>query len=113
MEGLQKTISSHLQYAREMEKQIASHPDFELLAPVPLNTLCFRFAPGKTTEEEKNRLNEKLLANLNSTGKLYMTHTRLNEKYTLRMVIGQTRVDARHVKAAWELILKEASLLQA
>jgi aromatic-L-amino-acid decarboxylase len=70
---------------------------FELAAPVPLNLVCFRHRGGDAA-------NEDLLKKLNASGKLYLTHTKLDSRYTLRMSIGQTNTEERHVRAAWELI---------
>jgi aromatic-L-amino-acid decarboxylase len=70
---------------------------FELAAPVPLNLVCFRHRGG-------DAVNEELLKKLNASGKLYLTHTKLASRYTLRMSIGQTHTEERHVRAAWELI---------
>ncbi len=112
LEGLKETVSTHIRLARQMEQVIGEHPAFELLAPVTMNTLCFRHIRPGLGEEALNRLNESLLSALNRSGKVYMTHTRLNGKYTLRMVIGQTRVEERHVEAAWELIRETAEQLK-
>jgi len=75
------------------------------LAPVPLNTLCFRFHPDYIDDEEKlNELNEKLLNNIQESGKLFLTHTKLDGKYTIRIVLGNTNLQKKHVDKAWDLI---------
>ncbi len=108
--GIQDKIASHLQWAKELEQQIEDSKDFELLAPVPLATVCFRYKPNNMDDLEKiNRLNERLMEQLNASGKLYLTHTKLDGKYTLRMVIGQTNMEKRHVQQAWELIKTTAA----
>ncbi len=58
-----------------------------------------------------DEINEKLLKTLNATGKIYVTHTKLDEKYTIRFVVGQTNTKKRHVDAALELIKQTASKL--
>ena len=86
-----------------------AHEEFEILAPVSLNVVCFRFLPiGLNDDAAINAINEKLLESLNSTGNMYITHTKLDGKYTIRLVVGQTNVEQRHVEAAWELIQKTA-----
>ena len=112
VEGLQKKIRGHIQMTQDLEEKIRAASNFELLAPVPLNTICFRYKPLSIKGlEELNRINEDLLEKLNSTGKVYMTHTKLNGVYTIRIVIGQTSVEQKNVNNAWSLIKKTAELL--
>jgi aromatic-L-amino-acid decarboxylase len=76
-----------------------------MITPRTLNLLCFRFRPQNITDENHlNKLNENLLQTANKSGKLFITHTKLDGKYTLRLVIGQTNVTKHHVMKAWELI---------
>lgn len=109
LEGLQILIRSHIAMARRLAAIIEADPAFELLAPVPLNTLCFRFRPeGIGDEERLDSLNRHLLDTVNRSGKIFITHTRIRGHHTLRLVVGQTRVEWRHVEAAWELIREKA-----
>jgi aromatic-L-amino-acid decarboxylase len=87
---------------------IKSENDFEVLAPVVLNVICFRYRPEGFNESRLNEINEKLNHHLNDSGKMYLTHTVLNGRYTLRMVTGQTNVTLEHVEKAWEIIKAEA-----
>ena len=102
--GIRDKIRSHISLARELEEMIKKEKDFEVLAPVVLNTVCFRFNPGMLENEELNKLNEKINHSLNDSGRIYLTHTSINGKYTLRMVTSQTNVTSGHVKRAWDLI---------
>lgn len=112
VEGLQQKVREHIRMAKDLTKKIEESEDFEMLAPVPLNTICFRYKPpGIDDTEQLNHMNEKLLERLNRTGKLYMTHTKLNGVYTLRFVIGQTYVKPRHVEQGWQLIKETAKSL--
>jgi aromatic-L-amino-acid decarboxylase len=107
--GIQDTIRSHIRMARSIVEKIEKSRDFELLAPAPLNTVCFRYKPeGISDPGELNDLNAELLEKLNSTGKVYFTHTKLDGKYTIRFVIGQTYVTQKHVDRGWELIVEAA-----
>ena len=109
MAGLQEKIRSHILLAKTLEREINRHPDFELLAPRTFNLLCFRYRPRvEESEDQLNKINERLLHELNDSGKLYLSHTRLNGKFTLRMVIGQTNVDKKHVAEAWQNIKRTA-----
>ncbi len=110
LSGLQQKLRHHIALARELQTWIEKHEHFELLAPVTFNLVCFRFHPrGIDDTTELNRLNEQLLLAVNHTGKMYITHTKLKEKYTLRMVTGQTHVELNHVQKAWNLIVEKAA----
>jgi aromatic-L-amino-acid decarboxylase len=98
--------------AQQLAGEIRRQSGFELLAPAPLNTICFRYVPpGMTDPAAINAFNAELLEQLNATGSLYMTHTRLHGAFTIRMVIGQTNVQQRHVDRAWSLIRETAVTL--
>jgi len=95
--------------AEEFKEWIREDPRFELLAPVPLNTVCFRIHPGRDSdtppsEDELDRLNRELLLEINAGGRMYITHTSLSGKYTLRFCIGQTETKREHVLEGWRLI---------
>ncbi len=110
VKGLQEKVQLHLALARKFKEMILEDQEVELMAPVPLNTVCFRIKPAGIEDEKTiNHYNEQLLQELNNSGKLYLTHTKLNGKYTLRMVIAQTNVTEQHVVRAWETIKKYAA----
>lgn len=110
---LREKLRKHIAIAAELKEQIENHPDFELMAPVLFNLVCFRCHPADVNDESKlNDLNEKLLLELNKSGKIYISHTKLNGKYTLRIVTGQTHVDFRHAREAWKLITVTAKQLR-
>jgi aromatic-L-amino-acid decarboxylase len=103
--GIREKIRAHIAMASKLEQWILKSKEFEMLTPRTLNLVCFRYNPnGVTDEHELNAINERLLDLLNSSGKIYLSHTKLNGKYTLRMVIGQTYVTEEHVEKAWKLI---------
>ena len=112
-DALREKIRMHIQIAGRLADMISNEPDFEILAPVVINVVCFRFRPRGAGEEELNRLNETLNHKLNDSGKIYLTHTVLNGRYTLRIVTGQTNVTFDHVSRAWELIKVTAHELQS
>jgi aromatic-L-amino-acid decarboxylase len=75
-----------------------------------MGLVCFRYSPEGIEEINKlNQLNESLMDSLNSSGKLYLTHTKVKGLITLRMVIGQTNVTWHHINRAWELIKEKAA----
>ena len=109
LRGLQQKLTRHIEMAKNFEQQVREHPDFELLAPRTMNVVCFRLNPGDIpSDEQLNALNEELLHTINRTGEIYITHTKLDGRFTLRMVIAQTHVADRHVEEAWKLIRKKA-----
>jgi aromatic-L-amino-acid decarboxylase len=101
IEGLQHHVRQHVALAQQFAEWIRQDNRFELAAPVPLNLVCFRLKAGDAA-------NQALLDRLNRSGELYLTHTRLNDRFTLRLSIGQTHTQERHVKKAWEQIRKTA-----
>ena len=104
VEGLQHHIRRHVELAQQFTNWIKADERFELAAPVPLNLVCFRHKAG-------DKANQKLMDRLNKSGDLYLTHTRMNDRLTLRVCIGQTYTEERHVKKAWERIEQEADRL--
>jgi aromatic-L-amino-acid decarboxylase len=113
VEGLRDKVRSHISIAAQLAEMISKESDFELLAPVVISLVCFRYIPSGLTEEQINVLNEKLNHQLNDSGKIYLSHTVLNGKYTLRMVTAQTNVNFQHVEKAWHLIKETARSLPA
>jgi aromatic-L-amino-acid decarboxylase len=105
LEGLQHHIRMHVELAQKFSSWIEEDPDFELSAPVPLNLVCFRHKEG-------DEFNRQLLDSLITSGEIYLTHTSLNDRYTIRICIGQTQTEERHVENAWKLIREHAANLQ-
>lgn len=106
VEGLQHHIRRHIALAQEFKSWIEFDPRFETAAPAPLNLICFRHRAG-------DAFNQTLLERLNRSGRLYLTHTTLKGKYTLRFCVGQTHTERRHVEAAWRMIRQIAAELEA
>ncbi len=107
--NLQRHLRQHIQLAKDLAQKMEQHPFIEILAPITLNLICFRTSPPHLMEDENllNDFNQQLLTRLNQSGKMYLSHTKLNGKYTLRMVIGQTNVQEHHVEQAWQMIQSE------
>lgn len=103
--GLQAMLRRHIEYGQWLAATIDAHAAFERLAPTQLNCVCFRWLPpGENDEQQIEQANQDLLAEIQDDGRLYLTHTRLAGRYALRIVPGQTRVERRHVEAAWTII---------
>jgi aromatic-L-amino-acid decarboxylase len=106
MEGLQFHIRRHIELAQQFAGWVKEDDRFELAAPAPLNLVCFRHKSGDAA-------NQQIMDRLNSSGDLYLTHTRLNGKLTLRFCVGQTNTEAKHVMQAWKRIQEEAANLRS
>jgi aromatic-L-amino-acid decarboxylase len=104
VEGLRRHVRAHVACAQELRSWVEDDRRFELAAPTPLNLVCFRHRSGDAATQT-------LLERLNASGKLYLTSTRLDGKLTLRMSIGQTSTERRHVEAAWRRISAAADEL--
>jgi len=111
VEGLRGKIRYHIKLAAKLAELISYESDFEILAPLTINVVCFRFRPALLNDIEINKINEELNHRLNDTGKIYLTHTVINGIYALRMVTGQTNVTMEHVEKAWDLIKTTARAL--
>jgi aromatic-L-amino-acid/L-tryptophan decarboxylase len=98
VEGLRELVRHHVRLAERFESLVRGDERFEVCAPRTMNLVCFRLRGDDAA-------NEALLERVNASGRAYLSHTKLDGRHTLRMSIGQTRVEARHVDAAWELIL--------
>ena len=94
VEGLRHHIRRHIELAQQFVSWVEADERFELVAPVPLNLVCFRHRGG-------DDVNEKLMNQLNESGKIYLTHTKLDGRFVLRMAIGQTETEQEHVEQAW------------
>jgi aromatic-L-amino-acid decarboxylase len=106
VEGLQYHIRRHVQLAQTFAEWVRGDSRFEVAAPVPLNLVCFRHKAG-------DEVNQTIMERLNRSGDLFLTHTKLAGKLTLRLCVGQTHTEARHVENAWKRIREEAEKVPA
>lgn len=104
VDGLAERIKNHIKLAQEFKSWIETEKDFEIMAPVPFSTVCFRFNPRNLSEDKLNKLNEDLLEKINQSGKIFLSHTKLNGKFVIRLTIGSIRHEKRHIVDAWEFI---------
>jgi len=105
IKGMQAHIRQHIESAKALTEEINKDDRFELMAPTVINLVCFRY-------KGSDKFNEALVQRLNNSGKLYVIHTKLNNKYTIRFSIGQTKTTWDHVIKAWGLILQETEALE-
>lgn len=101
-EGLIARLREHCRLARLFASWVESSEMFELLAPVPFALVCFRACPSGIND--LNELNERIMNEINSSGEAYLSHTKLNGKFALRLSVGSIRVEERHLQKVWELL---------
>jgi aromatic-L-amino-acid/L-tryptophan decarboxylase len=107
-DGIRARLAEHIRLARLFASWIDTSAEFERVAPVPFSVVCFR-ARAAISYEEADALNERILEAVNSTGEIFISHTRLNGRYTLRLAIGNLHTTEQHVRRAWELLQKQLS----
>ncbi len=112
IEGLQQTLRLHMACAADFEAKVNAHPNFELVLPRSLNVVVFRFKPShEETLEKINDQNEELIKALNSSGKVFISHTKVKGVYCIRMVLGNTQLEQRHVDEVWAWIMEASKTL--
>ena len=105
VEGLRERLRYHLYLGWEFTKWVDEHPDFERMAPVPLSTICFRLHPENINDENKlEELNLSFFKEIDTNSDIMISHTRLNDKYVLRVNMSGLRMELRHIEKAWEII---------
>jgi aromatic-L-amino-acid decarboxylase len=109
--GLRARLAEHMRLARLFADWVDASSDFERLAPAPFSVVCFRARPRRLPEAEVDALNERLLDSINRTGEIFISHTKLGGRYTLRLAIGNLHTTEKHVARAWELLRDHAAQL--
>jgi aromatic-L-amino-acid decarboxylase len=111
--ALRARLAEHIQLAQEFASWIDAHPDFERLAPVPFSVVCFRWKPAGVPlpDDALDAANEKLIELVNRSGDVFLSHTRLRNRLTLRLAIGHLRTTESHVRRAWALLLEHMQQL--
>lgn len=116
--GLAARIREHCRLATLFASWIEESTNWELMAPTPFALVCFRACPlieGETVEVQARRLdvlNEAVMHGVNATGRAFLSHTKLNDKLTLRLSIGNIRTTERHVRQVWELLNEQLRQLR-
>jgi len=113
VEGLIARIREHMALAKEFESWLRAAPDWEVVAPVPFSTVNFRACPASVPQDQWNALNEKILTAVNASGEVFLSHTKLNDRYVMHLAIGNIRTEEKHIARAWELLQAEFRKLVA
>jgi len=101
-EGLIERLREHIRLANLFASWVEQSSDWEMMAPVPFALVCFRAAPVGVADLDA--LNERLMTSINGSGEAYLSHTKLNGKFTLRLSVGSIRVEDRHIEKVWRLL---------
>ena len=104
-EGLIARLREHCRLARLFASWVEEASDWELMAPVPFALVCFRACPGGSGD--LNELNERIMNEINASGDAYLSHTKLNGKFTMRLSVGSIRVEERHLTKVWNILNKK------
>jgi aromatic-L-amino-acid decarboxylase len=111
--GLASRLREHCRLAQEFASWVDADKDFERLAPVPFSVVCFRYHPNGISDETKlEQFNSQIMEQVNATGEAFLSHTKLNGRYTIRIAIGNLATAEKHVARVWELVKNEVVKLK-
>lgn len=111
-EGLRELIRGHVRLARELARRVDEHAGFDRMTPVPFATVCLRARLDGASPEAEDRFNERLLAEVNAAGPVFLSHTRLGERYVIRVVFGHYRASEEQLDGVWKLLTETAERLR-
>lgn len=111
-EGLRERLREHVALAQLFASWVEAAPGWELLAPHPFSVVCFRYRPrGGDDEATLDAKNARLLDAVNATGDMFVSHTKIQGRYAIRLAIGNVRTRREDVAAAWAILEREAALV--
>jgi Glutamate decarboxylase and related PLP-dependent proteins len=111
-DGLRARLAEHMRLAREFAGWVDASDRFERLAPAPFSVVCFRATAPGLDGAQLDALNQRLLDEVNATGEIFISHTKLDGRYALRLAIGNLHTTSAHVARAWQLIQQHAAELR-
>ncbi len=112
-DGIRRRLAEHMRLARRFADWVDASDRFERLAPAPFSVVCFRANPAAPAGDLDD-LNARLLDGVNATGEVFLSHTRLDGRFALRLAVGHIRTEERHVRRAWALLQEQLDrLMQA
>jgi aromatic-L-amino-acid decarboxylase len=108
--GVRARLEEHVRLAQLVAGWVDQTPGWERIAPVPFSVVCFRHRPpGLDDERELERRNAAILDRVNQSGEVFLSHTKLDGRFLLRLAIGNIRTEERHVARAWALLRDAAA----
>jgi aromatic-L-amino-acid decarboxylase len=112
VEGIRARIRRHVEMARDLAARVDAEPGWERVAPVPFSTVVLRFAPDGSSREDQDDLNQAIMDRVNDSGDVFLSHTVLNQRFCLRVALGNLRTEEQHVDRCWELLRESAQALR-
>jgi len=110
-DGLQARLAEHIRIAQLFAGWVDASDQFQRMAPAPFSVVCFRAVPPGASDLETDSLNQRLMDQVNAGGEIFISHTKVRERVTLRLAVGNIRTTERHVRRAWEIFNTELSRL--
>jgi aromatic-L-amino-acid decarboxylase len=110
LDGLRRRIRHHLDLAQEFAAWIDDAPAWERLAPVAFSTVCFRHVPAGLAQDDAlvDAHNAAIMEAVNRSGAVFLSHTKLDGRFTIRLAVGNLRTERRHVQGAWDALQRAA-----
>ncbi len=112
-QGIRERLREHVALASEFASWVEASPEWEVLAPHPFSVVCFRYRPANVPEARLDALNERLLDAVNATGDIFISHTKIDGRYALRLAVGNLRTQREDVAAAWRVLREHARTVHA
>jgi len=103
-EGIREQLRRHIALAQEFASWVEAEAGWEVMAPHPLSVVCFRYAPLALDEAALERTNAEILRAVNATGEVFLSHTKIDGHYAIRLAIGNLRTQRADVEHAWNLL---------
>ncbi|MEO8945361.1 MAG: pyridoxal-dependent decarboxylase [Gemmatimonadaceae bacterium] len=111
-DGLASRIREHVRLAQEFAKWVEAEAGWEIMAPHPFSLVCFRYAPEGLDEVQTNTLNQRIMDDVNATGEVFLSHTKLRGMFVLRLAIGNIRTEEKQVAHAWDRLREARGLIR-
>jgi aromatic-L-amino-acid/L-tryptophan decarboxylase len=111
--GIRERLTEHIRLARLFAAWVDEHPHFERVAPVPFSVVCFRAVPPTVPPDKRDAFNQRLLDAVNATGEVFLSHTRLDDAFVLRLAVGHLQTTDVHVTRAWDLLNVHTAALES
>jgi aromatic-L-amino-acid decarboxylase len=109
VEGLQRRLRRDLENARWLEAQVRVEPDWRVLAPVALQTLCLRHEPPGVEGEALDHYTLDWAGRVNASGAAYVTPAVLEGRWMVRVSVGSLTTEREHVAALWDVLRAAAA----